>query len=112
MSNTKFGLLLCSGLLACSGRYVSNPSDGTDVDVGAASVTGGKSAGKGGQTGSQPSDNPPIASAGAPVSAGGSPMVGPVTPIITDTACGVRLTRGQSTCHAHAGHCQHGDVNH
>lgn len=86
MSYTKFGLLLCSGLLACSGRYVSNP-EGTDVDVGAASATGGKSSGKGGQA--SPQEDPPIASAGVGVPAGGSQMVGPVMPIITDTACGV-----------------------
>lgn len=92
MSHTKLCLLLCSGLLACSGRYVSNSSDGTDVAVGAASATGGKSSGKGGQVGSQPPEETLVPSIGGATSTAGSGQVdGPPPQTVSDTACGVAL---------------------
>jgi Protein of unknown function (DUF1588) len=95
MRYDKLRLLLCSGLLACSGRYVSNPSDGAGADTGAAagaaSATGGKSTGKGGQTVVMP----PVEAGGSTPSGGstsvggGSEVAGSPPQMVDDTACGV-----------------------
>ena len=89
MRHVKLGLLLCSTMLACSGRYVSNPGDGRGADAGAASATGGKSSGRG-----EPGATPPVevggaSSVGAAASTGGSDIEGPPPPLTLDTACGV-----------------------
>lgn len=92
MSYTRLGLLLCSGLLACSGRYTSNSSDGADVAIGAASATGGKGTGKGGQAGAVPPDETPVTSVGGATSTAGTGQVAGSPPqAVTDTACGVAL---------------------
>ncbi|MEO6598805.1 MAG: DUF1588 domain-containing protein, partial [Polyangiaceae bacterium] len=93
MRQAKLRLLLCSGLLACSGRYVSNPGDG----AGATSAMGGTSSGASGTS----QVTPPL-EAGSPAAVGGATSVGSGSAVagappqmVTDTACGVPV--GQTT---------------
>jgi hypothetical protein len=93
--NAKLSVLLCSVLLACSGRYVSNPRDGagveTGVGAGAASATGGQGTGNGGQTDVTPPAETAgaIAVGGATSIGGGATMAGAPPQMVDDAACGV-----------------------
>lgn len=92
MRRAKLCLLLSSGLLACSGRYVTSSHDGagadSGVDMGAASATGG----------SQATSGPPDATGARPTAVGGAtstpgsgPAPGGPPQTVTEAACGVPL---------------------
>ena len=91
MRHAKLGLLLCSTVLACSGRYVGNPGDGEGAGARAPSATGGKSTGGGEAEATPPVGLGGATSVGAGASTAGGDVAGPPPPLTLDTACGVPL---------------------
>lgn len=94
MRQTKLGWLLCSTLLACSGRYVSNSHDAGGepaVGTGAVGAGGGKAVGAGGN-GATPSVVGGAAGTGGTTSSAGAPVSdGAGLEMLGDTGCGVAL---------------------
>jgi len=90
MSHAKLCLLLSTGVLACSGRYVSNSHDGAGAEVGV-NVGGTVNDSIGGAAALPPDDTEKPPAGGATLTAGNGPGYGAPPPMVTDAACGVAL---------------------